>query len=269
LEKEIITLIDQLKLPASVGVSSVAIAKFLGRISGGAFDEVRLMFGEKARMWRFKNELMSVSKAIEMTIDAGLEPKEIPFKTLFPLLEGMSFEDDPVLSTKWAALLANASTSLSKGEIHPSFPKMLSQLSSTDVKILDWLYAEYFSERREDIVVSSAEIIENLEITVSLFELAAPTLMRLNLSKGFDEGKYLPNQEWLEPGALCLTKLGLRFVAACREPKEIIPSLSEEKRRSVLIKEHIRDERIRSKETRQVMKEIDSRERRLMRFQGL
>ncbi len=58
--------------------------------------------------------------------EADVSPTSVPLRTLLPLLEGAALEEDDDLSTKWAALLANAATPNSPLAIYPSFPHALS-----------------------------------------------------------------------------------------------------------------------------------------------
>ena len=57
-----------------------------------------------------------------------------------PLLEGAALEDDENLSNKWAGLLASAATSNEAEHSHPSFPRILSEMSPREALILDKLY---------------------------------------------------------------------------------------------------------------------------------
>jgi hypothetical protein len=63
----------------------------------------------------------------------------VPLKTLLPLLEYASLEQEDDLQEKWAALLANASAS---GPILvlPGFSDILKQLSPQEARLLDGIY---------------------------------------------------------------------------------------------------------------------------------
>ena len=79
------------------------------------------------------------SMAQDMLQAARIQPGPVPIKTLVPLLQYASLEEDDYLQERWAALLANAAL---EGPVHPSFPQVLSRLSSADAKFLDALYEE-------------------------------------------------------------------------------------------------------------------------------
>ncbi|MGG6297015.1 Abi-alpha family protein [Leptolyngbya sp. AN02str] len=121
-------------------ISSVSqpIQAFLSTILGPASAEVGELLADNIRFIRWKNTLRILEKAQREMEDRGLQPKEIPLKTLVPILEGASLEGDSEnLQAKWSNLL----TSAASGNIsHPSYPKILSELIHSEAKILDYLY---------------------------------------------------------------------------------------------------------------------------------
>ena len=73
-------------------------------------------------MWRFKQAVRLVEKVKAICEEAGIEPKAVPLKTLVPILENASLEEDEVLHDHWAALLANANRF---GSLLPAFTDIL------------------------------------------------------------------------------------------------------------------------------------------------
>jgi hypothetical protein len=61
-----------------------------------------------------------------------------PDRVLVPILNGAGNEDDAELRTKWASLLAHSVTK--PDSVLPAYPKILSELSPLEAKILDWLF---------------------------------------------------------------------------------------------------------------------------------
>lgn len=117
------------------------IKKFLEKLAGPAAEEVGLMLQDKVKFYRFKNQLKILKKAKQYLEENKIDPKPIPLRTLLPLLEGASLEDDDYLSDKWAALISNAASgSLSKGN-HPSYSKILMELSPIDAVLFDEVYS--------------------------------------------------------------------------------------------------------------------------------
>lgn len=76
----------------------------------------------------------------EMVRQAGVHPGPMPLKTIVPLLQYCSLEEDQDLQERWAALLANSAHPEQAAHVQPSFPDILRQLSSLDAKFLDAIY---------------------------------------------------------------------------------------------------------------------------------
>ena len=121
-------------------VSSLSqpIQGFLSTILGPASSEVGELIADNIKFIRWKNTLKILEKAQKEMELRGIQPKEVPLKILFPILEGASLEsDDENLQAKWSNLLTSAASgSLSR----PSHPKILSELVQDEAKILDYLY---------------------------------------------------------------------------------------------------------------------------------
>jgi hypothetical protein len=68
-------------------------------------------------------------------------------KTLLPILESASLEDDEDLHDRWANLLANAAAF--DGRVHPSFTQILQGLTGSEAKFLDAIYERIFTRLEE------------------------------------------------------------------------------------------------------------------------
>lgn len=116
-----------------------AIAK---RMLGPAADEIAEMWRDKVRLYRYRSQLACVQKAVRMAEGAGFQPGPVPPKILFPLLEGVSYEEDEDMHTMWAALLTNSTNPQTAEKVRPSFIAILKELAPDEAKLLNWLYAE-------------------------------------------------------------------------------------------------------------------------------
>ncbi len=125
----------------SKAVSSLSqpVQGFLGKILGPASSEAGELLADNVKFIRWKNMLKIVEKAQKEMEIRGIQPKEVPLKTLLPILEGASLEsEDENLQDKWANLLTSAASGNSS---RPSYPKILSELVQSEAQILDYLYA--------------------------------------------------------------------------------------------------------------------------------
>ena len=120
--------------PAAVKVTG----GFLKTVTG----EVGALVKDKISARRFRNLIPIVIEAKRQLANAGLSPHEVPLKIIHPLLEAASLEEDESLRERWAALLANSARSDDSGEILASFPAILKELSSREVRFLSALYQQ-------------------------------------------------------------------------------------------------------------------------------
>lgn len=124
----------------STSLSASVSEGILRRILGPAADEVGLILRDKVQDYRKKNLSKMTSRALAIIANSDIEPREIPLRTLIPILERASVEDDEYLSEKWSRLFASASASQFVTDSHPCFPQILSELSPLDVLLLDKLW---------------------------------------------------------------------------------------------------------------------------------
>jgi hypothetical protein len=132
----------EVKLP-DVNLSPEAVG-FLQRVLG-PFAEAGDFLSEKIRFYRWHSSLKTVKRAEEIAREHGVSPKEVPLKTLVPLLEKASLEDDgSELIEKWATLLAQASAD--PDLVHSIYVDVLSRLRPEDVVVLELIISEKLVE---------------------------------------------------------------------------------------------------------------------------
>jgi len=117
-----------------------AAKSLLQKLCGPAAEEFGAMLQDRTRVYRLKNQLRMLGKVQAMLQNAGTPVHSVPLRTLLPLLEGAALEDDENLSNKWAGLLASAATSNETELSHPSFSRILSEMSPREALILDKLH---------------------------------------------------------------------------------------------------------------------------------
>lgn len=207
-----------------------AAKEFLGKIAGPATEEVGLLLQDKVRIYRFGNQLKMLAKAQKMLDDAGVSPISIPLRTLLPLLEGAALEEEDDLSTKWAALLANAATPHSPVDIYPSFPHILSQLSPRDARVLDAIYdlALHLGLRPGQWAERGGNresIMQIMGMSPEEFDLVTDNLIRLGLCSGQGTRlSFIDNKDQVfqlkDKGTISITQVGYEFVTACWQPSK-------------------------------------------------
>ena len=189
------------------------VKDFINKLLGPSSEEVGLWLGEKVRFFRLKSSIKVFKRAKQKLKEAGFtEPKPINLKTLIPLLEYCSLEnEDKNLIEKWAGLLASACSS---GLKLNAYPYILNQLSSVEAIFLDSLYANYDNTIRELKSMSDNNLNE---ISIHIDNLIRLGLCRSLLAThvGSGPGGYEVFYEHVE-----LTPLGRDFIKACKGPNK-------------------------------------------------
>ena len=121
-------------------LSLLGLKGFLSKILGPASDELGMLLADRVRLWRFKQSFRIVGKAQALLSQRGIEPAKVSLKTLVPILEFGSLEEDESMQDRWAALLANAADPTPETSVPPAFPDILRQLSPEDAMVLDRIY---------------------------------------------------------------------------------------------------------------------------------
>jgi hypothetical protein len=136
-------IINSLNLPKYILDKTGA---FISKLLGSSINEFSELFADKVRFIRLKNQIKIFNKTRELLEKNGLEPRELNLKTLVPLIEKSSVEDDELLQDKWANLIANMSTTPENG-LEPRLINTLSSLSSLEAKILDFIHEDFYVKR--------------------------------------------------------------------------------------------------------------------------
>ena len=96
------------------------------------------IYDDRIQHRRWKNQILLIEDAQEFMKERGLAKltREIPLKFGVPLVENATLEDDEDLRKIWARLLVNAGDASTPMEPRPAYVKILSSMSSMDVKLL-------------------------------------------------------------------------------------------------------------------------------------
>jgi hypothetical protein len=111
------------------------IFAFAGDVFGG-------LVGDRIKQWRTRNLVTALAKTkdhLEANGVAIQNAKALPMGELYLIFESASKTDDPDLTQMWAALLSNGMNPHKDTFIDPSFPRLLSNLSGLDARILHYM----------------------------------------------------------------------------------------------------------------------------------
>ncbi|MFV9552578.1 Abi-alpha family protein [Algibacter sp. PT7-4] len=203
---------NEINIKSSTIEKSLELAKeFLGKLVGPSVEEMGLLFGDNIKLWRLKNQTRNFEKVKKIANKRGIELKKINLKVLIPYLEGISLEENEFLQDKWANLMTNYLDS-NKNLTITVYPSILTQLSTNEVKILDFLNKKnrlnigLINDHRKtkDVEYNFAEIA-NLERLGLIKEV-------VHISK-FGDGER--DYEEQNSDEFYLTSFGSDFVKAC------------------------------------------------------
>jgi len=191
---------------------------WLEKAFGPAIEQAGGMLGDwledKRNVLQYNRQVVA-HKVKTIMIEENVTTKEISSKVLFPLLEGISLEDDETLQDMWANLIVNYIDSEQTLCI-TVYPGILKQLSSQEVNILQQLSEEngeavsfeLFMQRTSD----GDAVMRNLE-RLSLVEEVPQTVRVRDYTRDAESTmeKIIENS-----GMYSLTIFGIHFLEACK-----------------------------------------------------
>lgn len=227
------SLVEQLAgfigLPREVIIKAMT---FGGSLLKEPLSEFSNIFVDDIRYLRVKNQVRILNKAQDYFEKKGISPKTIPAKTLVPLLEGCSLEEDDSLQKMWEALLINSANPANKNEFITGYSYILKQLTPQEGKLLDYIYTNYKSNEftvglllHERIIETSYFIqlyIDNF-VRMNLIKNILPELLHRELEdsereRSFNNAIIFPTDRYwsIERDAYILTNLGMNFIENCK-----------------------------------------------------
>jgi Abortive infection alpha len=206
----------------------------LSALLGKAVKESGELITDKIRYRRFKNQVVILQRAEELLNKSGLKAKDVSLKTLVPLIERGSLEEDSKVQEMWANLLANATQSHAKSGLHAICIEVLSSISPLEAQILYVVLSKYEKERpealakirewnaeRKDIYPASIffrphELYKQVKVSDEDGEFLLDNLLRLNILRweNPDVDDSLANPA-SSPVYVHLTSLGLNVLREC------------------------------------------------------
>jgi hypothetical protein len=195
-----------------------AAKDYMDKLVAPGLEQGGGIIGDTVAYWRFKNKVNLVLKARAFLEAKGIEPKRLLPKVVAPLLEAGSLEEETDMQDRWAALLASAASE--PASVPPAFPKILSELSATEARILEWMTDRV--QREVGWVATGQEIRDMHRLATWEYEVLMGNLVRLNLCRPSPNPDLMNDEviregtEWSSYQRVAFTRLGIAFVRACR-----------------------------------------------------
>lgn len=185
-----------------------AAKTFLQKVITPPVEELGLLFTDKVRFWRFKNQVAIVSKADKYLKEKNIKTRKVSLKVLAPMLEESSLEEEQSLQEKWVALFVNTVREDSK--INTTlYSHILSQLTLEDAQAFQIIY-DYTTVAEEtfSVKVDRAIPARDLYAKNNSSAIVIDNLLRLRLIE--EIGSAGTSSKFIS-----LTHLGFSFMQAC------------------------------------------------------
>lgn len=194
--------------------------KFLSKVFEGVDGIAIETVINEVRCFNAKRTAKAMEEIYERLNHAGIEPKKVPIKTLIPILENISLEEDETLSEKWSKLLES---SIRGTFIHPSYIDILEKISPNDAKVLDIIFKEYEMELAKKKSINQLTSEVNIKAEMSKEDLIESLEILLNKSLiNIDGVSRMPNLSLLDLNSTTvqLTTIGKKFMRLVTEKEE-------------------------------------------------
>lgn len=142
--------------------------KFLARIFGPLAD-VGDLLSDKIRFYRWKSSLATIRRAEAIAREHNISVQEVPLRTLVPLIEKSSLEqEDSPLIQQWANILAQASSG--RADSYNAYIDILSRLSYEEVSVLERFIDSKFIEMifGKEFFVTDAKRKIDIQLAVNI-----------------------------------------------------------------------------------------------------
>lgn len=203
-------------------------ANLVEKLFGGPVEQIGGMWNDRLAVRRQIRRFSLLGKLQSAIDKAGFDPQKIPDNIWIPAVQEASLQDDETIQEKWANLLANAADPRAEA-IPPSFPKILSEMSSREARYLDHLYEHLTQSDFKDLStpLRRGQLLDVYLKTgaydVAAFSVDTDSLLRNRLIESeappVDRDAIFSGEPISEDNEFYrLSSLGRLFVSACKAP---------------------------------------------------
>ncbi len=205
---------DMEKDLAKIGEAVIEKAsKFLEKILIPPFKELDLLSRDQVKYWRWRNQIRILRKTEQYLKEKKIKPGKVPLKTLVPLLEYASLEEESYMQQRWIGLLVRAIDPSYALDLTPTYGETLRQLLPIEAMLVDELVDCFEEIKPNEWPFSYFEhtaMVEVLGISADDYAVMAYNLEKLNLVRA---SYSLNNPHAVD---LELTGFAFDFVKHCR-----------------------------------------------------
>jgi hypothetical protein len=185
---------------------------YLDKVVDAPLAELSGILADRVNFWRFKNKVRIILKAKKFLEEKGIDPQRALPGTVIPLIEAAGDADDDRLSDMFAALLATHVSPSGDTRVHPSYAKVLAQLSPLDARVLSEVLEDVCQPGRDyhKRVFPADRLAGVLGVPLASVVLSLQNIRRLGLGWRGSSPDELNQTEQLG-----LTDYGWSFLGAC------------------------------------------------------
>jgi hypothetical protein len=210
----------------SLGTALVTAKGFADAILLQPLGEIGGILSDTIGYWRLKNQVRLILKAKTWLEEKKVNPGKILPDIFVPILDAGSEVEDEQLSEMFASLLASHLDSKTQDQVHPSFAKVLGQLSPLDARAMIEFRKlasdkQYRSLGLRGAVLVVSRVANTLIISEDAAYLCCLNLNRLGIIQhmGFQPPSKHPIPSFFEDSAshqeYRITEYGIAFCDAC------------------------------------------------------
>lgn len=158
------------------------IADYIGKIVPWFLKNWIWVLNDNIQYYRWVNRLKLLTKWIEKVKESWLSLQEVALKQFIPIIDNGSLEEDDSMQERRSNMLSNLTTHPNR--VKNSYPEILKQLESIEVKVLDHYYESTKHLSNEEMInkwiwKDKAKIFFN--ISDDDYYIMADNLIRLRL----------------------------------------------------------------------------------------
>lgn len=213
------------------------LGSFTAKVMKEPIEETVGILTDRLRFFRWERQLRLYDRWKEIIDERNidLETASLAPKLGLPIIENATLEENDYLQDIWARLLATSMDPKRREIVRSAFIEIAKQLEAIDASVLDGIHNLYFCYEQDTgkenpvpskVEIRKSQILAECEIDHEAYEEVIDNLFRLRLctpyvvTEEFDVVRNggpdkLPFSAVFQYESICITALGLSFIAAC------------------------------------------------------
>jgi hypothetical protein len=215
----------------ALGKALEAAKDYADVVVKGALSEFGGILSDTVGYWRLKNRVRLMLKAKQWLEEKGVQPGKLLPDVFVPLLEDGGNVEDETLADMFASLLAGHLDPSQQDEVHPSYTKVLAQLSPLDAKLMLTFRRHVSDKLAREVglrghVLTAKDMAEEIGMPKRATYLSCLNLERLGIVEHFGyrspEDHPIPTvfEDSPEHQLYRMSEYGVAFCDACQYPKQ-------------------------------------------------